>query len=61
MVQQKQLLLSELQHFISILEIQSEFINYNNIEELTPETQNRIHSIALFHKKLYVSESVNVV
>ncbi len=68
-MEQKQILLSELQHrvknnlqyVISILEIQKESVNHNNIDDLIRSNQNRIHSIALLHKKLNVSESVNDV
>ncbi|WP_160110603.1 sensor histidine kinase [Aequorivita lipolytica] len=64
---QKQVLLSELQHrvknnlqhVISILEIQKESIDFNNIDEVIRSNQNRIHSMALLHKKLNISESVN--
>lgn len=66
---QKQVLLSELQHrvknnlqhVISILEIQKESVNFNNIEELIRGYQNRIHSIALVHKKLNITDDVNEV
>lgn len=68
-MEQKQVLLSELQHrvknnlqyVISILEIQKESVNHSNIDDLIKSNQNRIHSIALLHKKLNVSESVNEV
>jgi two-component sensor histidine kinase len=68
-LEQKQILLSELQHrvknnlqyVISILEIQKESVTYSNIEDLIRSNQNRIHSIALMHKKLNVSDSVNDV
>lgn len=68
-LEQKQVLLSELQHrvknnlqhVISILEIQKESVDFNNIEELIRGNQNRIHSMALLHKKLNVTESVNEV
>ncbi len=66
---QKQVLLSELQHrvknnlqhVISILEIQKESVNFNNIDELIRGNQNRIHSMALLHKKLNVNDNVNEV
>lgn len=66
---QKQVLLSELQHrvknnlqhVISILEIQKESVDFNNIDELIRGNQNRIHSMALLHKKLNMTESVNEV
>lgn len=66
---QKQILLSELQHrvknnlqhVISILEIQKESAHFNNIDELIRGNQNRIHSMALLHKKLNVSDNVNDV
>lgn len=66
---QKQVILSELQHrvknnlqhVISILEIQKESVNFNNIDELIRGNQNRIHSMALLHKKLNVSDNVNDV
>lgn len=66
---QRQLLLSELQHrvknnlqhVISILEIQKESVTFNNINELIRGNQNRIHSMALLHKKLNVFENVNDV
>lgn len=68
-MEQKQMLLSELQHrvknnlqyVISILEIQKESASHSNIDDLIRSNQNRIHSIALLHKKLNVSESVNEV
>lgn len=68
-IEQKQILLSELQHrvknnlqyVISILEIQKESVSFNNIEELIRSNQNRIHSIALLHKKLNLNDSVNDV
>lgn len=68
-LEEKQTLLSELQHrvknnlqhVISILEIQKESVNFNNIDELIRGNQNRIHSMALIHKKLNVSDNVNDV
>lgn len=68
-IEQKQVLLSELQHrvknnlqyVISILEIQKESVNYSNIDDLIKNNQNRIHSIALLHKKLSINDSVNDV
>lgn len=68
-LEQKQVLLSELQHrvknnlqhVISILEIQKESVDFNNIDELIRGNQNRIHSMALLHKKLNVAEAVNRV
>ena len=69
LLKQKQFLLSELQHrvknnlqhVISILEIQKESADFNNIEELIRGNQNRIHSMALLHKKLNVNDNVNEV
>lgn len=66
-IEQKQVLLYELQHrvknnlqhVISVLEIQKESVNFNNIDELIRGNQNRIHSMALLHKKLNISENVN--
>lgn len=68
-LEQKQVLLSELQHrvknnlqhVISILEIQKESVDFNNIDELIRGNQNRIHSMALLHKKLNVAENVNEI
>ena len=68
-IEQKQILLSELQHrvknnlqyVISILEIQKESINYSNLDDLIKNNQNRIHSIALLHKKLSLTDNVNDV
>ncbi|MBK9511700.1 MAG: sensor histidine kinase [Cytophagaceae bacterium] len=68
-IEQKQVLLSELQHrvknnlqyVISILEIQKESIDYSNIDDLIRNNQNRIHSIAMLHKKLSINDSVNDV
>jgi len=68
-LEQKQVLLSELQHrvknnlqhVISILEIQKESVDFNNIEELIRGNQNRIHSMALLHKKLNISDNANTV
>lgn len=66
---QKQVLLSELQHrvknnlqhVISILEIQKESVDFNNIEEVIQDNQNRIQSMALLHQMLDTSENVNEV
>ena len=63
-IEQKQILLSELQHrvknnlqyVISILEIQKESVSYSNIDDLIKNNQNRIHSMALLHKKLNVND-----
>lgn len=68
-LEQKQVLLSELQHrvknnlqhVISILEIQKESVDFNNIDELIRGNQNRIHSMALLHRKLNVDDHVNEV
>jgi|GEM_PF-699423 len=68
-LEQKQVLLSELQHrvknnlqhVISILEIQKESVDFNNIDELIRGNQNRIRSMALLHKKLQTTEDVNTV
>lgn len=68
-LEQRQVLLSELQHrvknnlqhVISILEIQKESVDFNNIDELIRGNQNRIHSMALLHKKLNVAENANFV
>jgi len=68
-IEQKQILLSELQHrvknnlqyVISILEIQKESVSFSTIDDLIRNNQNRIHSIALLHKKLSVVESINDV
>ncbi len=64
---QKQVLLKELQHRVknnlqqvmSILELQKESINHNNIEEIIRECKNRIQSMAYIHKKLIYSEDIN--
>lgn len=68
-LEQKQVLLSELQHrvknnlqhVISILEIQKESANFNTIEELIRGSQNRLHSMALLHKKLNITENASFV
>lgn len=68
-LEQKQILLSELQHrvknnlqyVISILEIQKESVSHSNLDDLIRSNQNRIHSIALLHKKLNLTDSVNDV
>ncbi|KAB7730351.1 hypothetical protein F5984_14435 [Rudanella paleaurantiibacter] len=67
--EQKQILLSELQHrvknnlqyVISLLEIQKESVSFSTIDDLIRNNQNRIHSIALLHKKLNVDEGVKDV
>jgi len=66
---QKKVLLSELQHrvknhlqnVISILEIQKESFEFNNVEEVIRENKNRIQSMALLHEKLSVSEAVDSI
>jgi len=60
LVQQKKILLAELQHrvknnlqhILSLLDIQKESLGHNNIEEVIRENQNRVHSMALLHNKL---------
>src|SRR5690606_4067013 len=44
-----------------ILEIQKESVDFNNMDELIRGNQNRIHSMALLHKKLNVHENADVV
>ena len=68
-IEQKKVLFSELQHrvknnlqnVISILELQKESVEFNNIDELIRGTQNRIHSMAYLHKKLDVYENAKDV
>lgn len=68
-LENKNLLLSELQHrvknnlqhILSILDIQKESINHQNIEELIRSNQNRIHSIALLHKKIDMLRNIQEV
>ena len=50
-----------MQHVISFLEIQKESVDFNNIDELIRGNQNRIHSMALLHRKLNVDDHVNEV
>ncbi|MDZ4809656.1 MAG: sensor histidine kinase [Bacteroidota bacterium] len=60
LVKQKQILLSELQHrvknnlqhVLSLLDIQEESLAHNNIQEVIRENRNRIQSMALLHSKL---------
>lgn len=62
---QKEVLLSELQHrvknnlqqVISLLEIQKESLDYNDVEEIIRQNQNRIQSMALLHNKLSYTET----
>lgn len=67
MLEIKKTLLSELQHrvknnlqnIISLLEIQRESVNFNNIDELVRANQNRIQSMALLHQKLDTSQNID--
>lgn len=70
LVLQKQTLLSELQHrvknnlqhVLSLLDIQEESLAHNNIQEVIRESKNRVQSMALLHNKLSYSnanDSVN--
>ncbi|MFZ1307194.1 MAG: sensor histidine kinase [Ferruginibacter sp.] len=70
LVRQKQILLSELQHrvknnlqhVLSLLDIQEESLAHNNIQEVIRESKNRVQSMALLHNKLSYSnanDSVN--
>lgn len=60
LLQQKKTLLSELQHrvknnlqhILSLLDIQKESLSYNDVQEVIRENQNRVHSMALLHSKL---------
>jgi two-component sensor histidine kinase len=69
LVEQKSVLLKELQHrvknnlqhVISILEIQKEAVNFSNMEELVRENQNRIHSMSLLYSRLNSSEDIQFV
>lgn len=68
-LEQKQILLSELQHrvknnmqhAISILELQKESADFNNIEELIRENQNRLQSMLLLNSKLNTIENIQSV
>ena len=63
----KKVLLSELQHrvknnlqnIMSILEIQKESVDFNNIDELIRANQNRINSMFLLQQKLDISKSID--
>jgi two-component system, sensor histidine kinase PdtaS len=70
LVRQKQILLSELQHrvknnlqhVLSLLDIQEESLAHNNIQEVLRESKNRVQSMVLLHNKLSYSnanDSVN--
>ena len=69
LVQQKQILLSELQHrvknnlqqVLSLMDIQKESLNHNNIQEVIRENQHRVYSMALLHSKLSLSGEADVV
>ncbi len=69
LVEQKSVLLKELQHrvknnlqhVISILEIQKEAVNFSNMEELVRENQNRIHSMSLLYSRLNSSEDIQFI
>jgi two-component sensor histidine kinase len=66
---QKQVLLKELQHrvknnlqhVISLLEIQKESVNIHTIEEVIRENQNRIHSMALLHSRLNSVDDIQTI
>ena len=49
---------NNMQLIISLLEIQNEYIRDHKTHEILSETQNRIHSMALVHEKLYESEDL---
>ncbi|MGF1923447.1 MAG: sensor histidine kinase [Bacteroidia bacterium] len=65
----KKTLLSELQHrvknnlqnIMSILEIQKESVDFNNIDELIRANQNRVQSMVLLHQRLEVSQDMNQI
>ncbi|ADQ18279.1 signal transduction histidine kinase [Leadbetterella byssophila DSM 17132] len=69
LVEQKSVLLKELQHrvknnlqhVISILEIQKEAVNFSNMEELVRENKNRIHSMSMLYSRLNSSEDIQFV
>ncbi len=69
LVQQKQILLSELQHrvknnlqhVLSLLDIQEESLAHNNIQEVIRESKNRVQSMALLHNKLSYSSANDTV
>lgn len=69
LVKQKQILLSELQHrvknnlqhVLSLLDIQKESLAHNNIEEAIRENKNRVHSMAMLHNKLWLADGNDAV
>lgn len=69
LLQQKQILLSELQHrvknnmqhVLSLMDIQKESLAHNNIEEVIRENKNRVHSMAMLHNKLSFAGDNNAV
>lgn len=68
LLEQKKILLAEVQHRVknnlqqitSILEIQKESISVHNIDEVIRENQNRIQSMALLHNKI-ISTDLNTI
>ncbi|MCZ2101072.1 MAG: sensor histidine kinase, partial [Chitinophagales bacterium] len=69
LLDQKKILLKELQHRVknnlqhvnSILEMQKEYVDTININEIIRETQNRIHTMSMLHRKLNNENDINEV
>jgi PAS domain S-box-containing protein len=57
-LKEKEILLKEIHHRVSLLKLQSSYVNDEKVKHLFKESQNRVQSMSLIHQKLYQTKDL---